>query len=162
MQIILHSALVSHYSFFLRTLTASTPSIRWQYSIRHGVLSDTLPASIENPDSGTVPTLGPDYRAAIYAKADLRTFTWGNGVDRTEDDALNEPLSISAAATLDIIETWRVDDTRFLRLYGYVRSIHIYTSTTPIYRIAKILARQNHFQNHTESQSCRLSKRMER
>jgi len=63
----------------------NTPSIRWQCLIWHGVLSDALPASNENPDSGTVPTWSRLPIAAI-AKADIRTFTWGNRVDRAEDD----------------------------------------------------------------------------
>lgn len=86
----------SYYSSFSRVLLAmSTPSIRWQYSIWHGVLS---PIHFPLPSRILILArylLGPDYRAAI-AKADLRTFTRGNGVDRTMGNASNEPLSISS------------------------------------------------------------------
>lgn len=125
-------------------LLASSPSIRWQCLIRHGVLSDTLPASIENPDSGTVPTWSRLPIAAI-AKADLRTFTRGTGVDRAEDNVERVERSVIDKQRLRSILSRLsecVNGSRFLqmRVYmSYVCAIRC-TRMASIYRMAKMLA----------------------
>lgn len=113
--------------FLLQARVASTSSIRWQCLIRHGVLSDVLPASIENPDSGTVPTWSR-LPIATIAKADLCTFTRGNGVDRAEDDIEHVERSVIDKQRLCSILSrhgaWT--GSRFLQVRVVVRPICVW------------------------------------
>lgn len=86
------------------------------------MLSDTLPAFIENPDSGTVPTWSRLPITAI-AKADLHTFTRGNGVDRAEDDVERVERSVIDKQRLRSILSRHsecVNGSRFLQMRVHV------------------------------------------
>lgn len=67
--------------------------------------------------------LGPDYRAAI-AKADLRTFTRGNGVDRTEDDGKRVERAVIDKRLRSILSRHGECVNAFLRVCVCVATVH--------------------------------------